>query len=64
MSVIDMSELASKQVTVVGMGLMGASLAGALRHKCRSVVGVARRAESVKIALARDTSRSASSPFA
>jgi prephenate dehydrogenase len=32
---------------------MGASLAGALRNKCRRVVGVARRAESVEIALAR-----------
>jgi prephenate dehydrogenase len=35
------------------MGLMGASLAGALRGKCRRVVGVARRAESIEIALVR-----------
>ena len=48
-----MSKLESKQVTVVGLGLMGASLAGALRYKCRSMVGVARRAESVEMALAR-----------
>jgi prephenate dehydrogenase len=46
-------ELSSAQVTVVGMGLMGASLAGALKGKCRRVVGVARRAEAVDIALAR-----------
>ncbi len=46
-------ELSNAQVTVVGLGLMGASLAGALRNKCRRVVGVARRAESIEIALAR-----------
>jgi prephenate dehydrogenase len=46
-------ELSSAQVTIVGLGLMGASLAGALRGKCRRVVGVARRAESIEIALAR-----------
>jgi prephenate dehydrogenase len=46
-------ELSSAQVTVVGLGLMGASLAGALRNRCRRVVGVARRAESIEIALAR-----------
>jgi prephenate dehydrogenase len=46
-------ELLNTQVTVVGMGLMGASLAGALRNKCRRVVGVARRAESIDIALVR-----------
>jgi prephenate dehydrogenase len=33
------------QVTVVGLGLMGSSLAGALRGRCRSIVGVARRPE-------------------
>jgi len=46
-------ELLNAQVTIVGLGLMGASLAGALRGKCRRVVGVARRAESIEIALAR-----------
>jgi len=40
-------------VTVVGLGLMGASLAGALRGKCARVIGVARRAEVVETALAR-----------
>ncbi len=39
------------QVTIVGLGLMGASLAGALRGQCRAVVGVARRAETVEMAL-------------
>ncbi len=45
--------LEEAQVAVVGLGLMGGSLAGALRGKCRSVVGVARRAETVTAALAR-----------
>jgi prephenate dehydrogenase len=46
-----MNELAEKQITVVGLGLMGGSLAGALRGKCRAVVGVARRSKSVEQAL-------------
>ncbi|MBN1978062.1 MAG: prephenate dehydrogenase/arogenate dehydrogenase family protein [Anaerolineae bacterium] len=46
-------DLLNAQVTIVGMGLMGASLAGGLRGKCRCVVGAARRAESIEIALAR-----------
>ena len=45
--------LEEAQVAVVGLGLMGGSLAGALRGKCRSVVGVARRAETVTAALER-----------
>jgi prephenate dehydrogenase len=36
------------QVAIVGLGLMGGSLAGALRGKCRAVVGVARRDANVK----------------
>ena len=48
-----MKELKDVQVTIVGLGLMGASLAGGLRGKCRRVVGVARRAESIETALAR-----------
>jgi prephenate dehydrogenase len=48
-----MKELINAQITIVGLGLMGASLAGGLRGKCRRVVGVARRAESIEIALAR-----------
>jgi prephenate dehydrogenase len=46
-------EFKDVQITIVGLGLMGASLAGALRGKCRRVVGVARRTEAVDIALAR-----------
>jgi prephenate dehydrogenase len=38
-------------VTIVGLGLMGGSLAGALRGQCRRVVGVARRAETVEAAM-------------
>ncbi len=41
------------QVTVVGLGLMGGSLAGALRGRCRAVTGVARRSETVESALSR-----------
>ena len=48
------TDVCDAQVTVVGLGLMGGSLAGALRGKCRSVVGVARRHETVKHALAHD----------
>jgi prephenate dehydrogenase len=36
------------QVTIIGLGLMGGSLAGALRGQCRAVVGVARRAETLQ----------------
>ena len=48
-----MKRLADAQVTIVGLGLMGGSLAGALRGQCQAVVGVARRAEMVETALAR-----------
>jgi prephenate dehydrogenase len=41
-------QLRDCQVSIVGLGLMGGSLAGALRGKCRAVVGVARRDENVK----------------
>jgi len=45
--------LADAQITIVGLGLMGGSLAGALRGRCRAVVGVARRAETMETARAR-----------
>ena len=45
--------LSDARVTIVGLGLMGASLAGALRAHCRTVIGVARRAETTEAALAR-----------
>jgi prephenate dehydrogenase len=48
-----LSALADARVAIVGMGLMGGSLAGALRGKCRAVVGVARRTESIELARAR-----------
>jgi prephenate dehydrogenase len=41
------------QVTIVGLGLMGGSLAGALRGQVRAVVGVARRADAIEAALVR-----------
>jgi len=47
------SELANTRIAVVGLGLMGGSLAGALRGRCRTVVGVARRTETIETALAR-----------
>jgi prephenate dehydrogenase len=47
------ARLRNAQVTVVGLGLMGASLSGGLRGHCRQVVGVARRQETVEEALAR-----------
>jgi prephenate dehydrogenase len=40
-------------VTVVGLGLMGGSLAGAIRGQCGTVVGVARRDETIRTALER-----------
>jgi prephenate dehydrogenase len=43
------------QVTIVGLGLMGGSLAGALKAKgaCQEVIGVARRAETTALAVER-----------
>ena len=48
-----MKELAASHVVVVGIGLMGASLAEALKGHCASVSGIARRAESVDEAIRR-----------
>jgi prephenate dehydrogenase len=48
-----MKKLIDASVTVVGLGLMGGSLAGALRTRCGEVVGVARRAETAAAALAQ-----------
>jgi len=45
--------LAASRVVVIGLGLMGGSLAGALRGRCRTVVGVARRSETVDLARGR-----------
>ena len=46
-------KLADIRIAIVGLGLMGGSLAGALRGQCRAVVGVARRAQTVDAALAQ-----------
>lgn len=46
-------ELRELRVSVVGLGLMGGSFAGALRGLCHTVVGVARRSETLETALAR-----------
>ncbi len=46
------SELKTKTVCIVGLGLMGGSLGLALHGKCRSIVGVARRPETITEALA------------
>jgi len=45
--------LSESHIAVVGLGLMGGSLAGALRGRCRPLVGVARRTETVETALSR-----------
>ena len=46
-----MKTLRESEVAIVGLGLMGGSLAGALRGKCRAVVGIARRKETVEQAI-------------
>lgn len=48
-----MKRLIEARVAIVGPGLMGGSLAGALRGKCRVVIGVARREETLGTTLAR-----------
>ena len=49
------TDLAAARVAVVGLGLMGGSLAAALKTRgaCAQVIGVPRRAETVEQALAR-----------
>ena len=49
-----MTDLIDCQITIVGLGLMGGSLAGALRGQCKSILGVARRPETIETALARN----------
>ena len=44
--------LKDKAVCIVGLGLMGGSLGLTLRGKCRTVIGVARRQETIAQALA------------
>lgn len=48
-------DFAAGRVAVAGLGLMGASLAGALtlHHACRQVVGISRRPESIHLLTSR-----------
>jgi len=46
-----MKPLEKCTVAVVGLGLMGGSLAGALRGRCREVVGIARKKRTVESAI-------------
>ncbi len=48
-----MNELENLPIAIVGLGLMGGSLAGALRGQCKNVIGVARRPETIETALER-----------
>lgn len=48
-----MKPLSESTVAIVGLGLMGGSLAGGLRGHCRDVLGIARRPETVSTALQR-----------
>ena len=47
-------DLSQANVAIVGLGLMGGSLAAALKqhHACRRVIGIARRQATLDIALA------------
>ena len=46
-----MKTLADQTVAIVGLGLMGGSLAAALRGQCKRVIGVARRQATLDFAL-------------
>jgi prephenate dehydrogenase len=46
------TRLANCKVAIVGLGLMGGSLALALRGRCREIVGVSRSPETIDFALA------------
>jgi len=48
-----MKSISESTVVVVGLGLMGGSLAGALRGRCRKVVGVGRREETINRAVSQ-----------
>jgi len=48
-----MTSLADTHVAIVGLGLMGGSLAAALHGQCARVIGVARREETITQARAR-----------
>jgi prephenate dehydrogenase len=46
-------QLPDARIAIVGLGLMGGSLAGALRGHCRAVIGIARRDATVEAAQTR-----------
>ncbi len=48
-----MKELRNTEIAVVGLGLMGGSIAGALQGRCRSVVGIGRRESTIEAAIER-----------
>ncbi len=48
-----MKSLAASKITIVGLGLMGGSLAGALKGRCSAVTGVDARPKAIEIALAQ-----------
>lgn len=48
-----MTPLADARVAIVGLGLMGGSLAGALHGRCARIIGVARREETIEQALSQ-----------
>lgn len=48
-----MTTLADARVAIVGLGLMGGSLAGALHGRCARIIGVARREETIEQALSQ-----------
>lgn len=58
--------LRESRVAIVGLGLMGGSLAMALmqRSLCREVIGIARRAESVREAMDQDIAHRATTDLA
>ena len=47
-----MKRLSDSHVAIIGLGLMGGSLAAALQGRCRLITGIARRRETVAHALA------------
>ncbi len=53
MASLEMKPLSQSVVTVVGLGLMGGSLAGALRGHCAQVIGVDSSPETLEAALRR-----------
>jgi prephenate dehydrogenase len=51
---IGQSSISGLNIAIVGIGLMGGSLAGALRGKCQSVIGIDKSTEVIDIAIERN----------